>query len=72
MRANDHVPAVLTGKNKAKPSIGGYLTMGGEDEAAYYVEEWGFDWVTTPGAIEWLTKIAAERASTRPKRPSEH
>jgi tetratricopeptide (TPR) repeat protein len=72
LRANDYVPAVLTGSKKAEPSIGGYLTMGGEDEAAYYVEEWGFDWVTTPRAIEWLTKIAAERAPTRPKRPHEH
>ena len=33
LRANDHVPAVLTGKKKAKRSIGGYLTMGGEDES---------------------------------------
>lgn len=69
LRANNHIPAVLTGSKKAKPSIGGYLTIGGEDEAAYYVKEWGFDWVTTPGAIEWLTKIAAETAPARPKRP---
>ncbi len=72
LRANRHVPAVLTGSKKAKPSTSGYLTMGGEDEAAHYVEEWGFDWLTTPGAIDWLTKIAAERAPTRTKRPSEH
>jgi len=70
LRANNHIPAVLTGSKKAKPSIGGYLTMGGEDEAAHYVEEWGFDWVTTPGAIDWLTKIAAEGARAHPKRPS--
>src|SRR6266487_585120 len=72
LRANRHVPAVLTGRKKAKPSTNGYLTMGGEVEAAHYVEEWGFDWLTTPGAIDWLTKIAAERAPTRTKRPSEH
>ena len=60
LRANSHIPAVLTGNKKAKPSIGAYLTMGGEDEAVHYAEQWGFDWVTTPGAIEWLTKIAAE------------
>ena len=24
----------------------------------------GFDWVTTPGAVDWLAKIAADMAST--------
>jgi hypothetical protein len=42
LRANRHVPAVLNGK-KASPSTSGYLTMGGEDEAAHYFQEWGFD-----------------------------
>jgi tetratricopeptide (TPR) repeat protein len=70
--ANNHVPAVLAGAKKAKSSTNGYMTMGGEDEAAYYVEEWGFDWVTTPGAVDWLTKVAAEMASTRTERRSVH
>jgi hypothetical protein len=68
LRANGHVPAVLKGTKKAKPSTSGYLTMRGADEAAHYFEEWGFEWVTTPGAIDWLTKIAAEGASTRATR----
>ena len=34
-----------------KSSSSGYLTMGGEDEAAHYVQEWGFDWLTTPRSI---------------------
>jgi tetratricopeptide (TPR) repeat protein len=67
---NSHVPAVLTGTKKAKPSTNGYITMGGEDEAAYYVEEWGFYWLTTPGAADWLTKVAAEMASARTERQS--
>ena len=67
LRANKHVPAVLNGK-KAKPSTSGYLTMGGEDEAAYYFQEWGFEWITTPGAVDWLTKIAAGRAPTQATR----
>jgi hypothetical protein len=71
-KANSHVPAVLAGTKKAKPSTDGYLTMGGENEAAHYVEEWGFDWHTTPGAIDWLTKIAAEMASTKTERRSVH
>jgi len=38
LKANPHVPAVLTGAQKAKPSTNGYVTMGGEDEAAHHVE----------------------------------
>lgn len=71
-KANSHVPAVLAGTKKAKLSTDGYLTMGGEDEAAHYVEEWGFDWHTTPSAIDWLTKIAAEMASAKTERRSVH
>ena len=71
-KANSHVPAALAGMKKAKPSTNGYVTMGGEDEAAHYVDEWGFDWLTTPGAVDWLTKIAAEMASTRTAQRSVH
>jgi tetratricopeptide (TPR) repeat protein len=63
-RRNKHVPAVLAGAKKAKPSTNGYVTMGGEGEAADYCGEWGFDWLTTPGAVDWLTKIAAEMATS--------
>jgi tetratricopeptide (TPR) repeat protein len=72
LRANKFVLAFLTNNKKTKPPVTGYLTMGGEDEAAHYVEEWGFDWLTTPGAIEWLGKISAETASAQPKRPAKH
>jgi tetratricopeptide (TPR) repeat protein len=71
-KANSHVPAILIGTKKANPSTNGYLTMGGEDEAAHYVEEWGFDWHTTPRAIDWLTKVAAEMASTMTEQRSVH
>ena len=63
-RRNQHVPAVLVGAKEPKPSTNGYVTMGGKDEAAHYVREWGFAWLTTPGAVDWLTKVAAEIAST--------
>ena len=66
------IPAVLAGTKKAKPSRNGYVTTGGEDEAAHYAEEWGFDWLTTPGAIDWLTKIVAELASSPTERRSVH
>jgi hypothetical protein len=39
--------------------------MGGENEAAHYVDEWGFEWLTTPGAVEWLNRIAAKMASVQ-------
>ena len=67
-RRNKHVPAVLAGAKKPKPSTNGYVTMGGEDEAAHYYGEWGFDWLTTPGAVNWLTEVAAEMASTTEQR----
>jgi hypothetical protein len=38
-QANDHVPAVLAGAQPLVASRNGYITMGGEDEAADYVEE---------------------------------
>lgn len=69
--ANRHVPAVLTGRKRAKPTKNGYLTVGGEDEAAHYVEEWGFDWLTTPGATDWLTRIATAGAPRQKKGSSD-
>jgi tetratricopeptide (TPR) repeat protein len=72
LSANSHVPAALAGAKKVKSSTSGYITMGGEDEAAHYVQEWGFDWLTTPGAVDWLTKVAAEMASTPTQRRSVH
>lgn len=52
--SNVHVPAALAGTKKVK--FPGYYSMGGEDEAAYYLEEYGFAWRDTPGAIEWLVE----------------
>jgi len=65
--ANRHVPAVLIGSKKARPSTSGYLSMGGEDEAAYYAEKWGSEWLATPGAIEWLTEMTAQRTPAAAK-----
>ena len=57
--ANPHVPAVLSGAKRPKPSVDGYVTLGGEDEAAHYAEESGSAWRNTPGALEWLIRITA-------------
>jgi hypothetical protein len=54
--ANSHVPGVLSGKQPLVASMDGYITMGGEDEAADYVEENGKVWQSTPGAVEWLVE----------------
>ena len=73
LRSNRHVPGALAGTKKVKSSSSGYLTMGGEDEAAHYVQEWGFDWLTPPGAVDWLTTVAAEIAPSAPtQRRSAH
>ena len=56
-QSNDHVPAVLAGTQPLAASRSGYITMGGEDEAAYYVEEYGDAWKAAPGAVEWLASV---------------
>lgn len=56
-QANDHVPAVLAGAQPLVASKNGYITMGGEDEVAYYVEEYGNAWKAVPGAVEWLARV---------------
>jgi tetratricopeptide (TPR) repeat protein len=63
--ANERVPAILAGTKPQVISDNGYITMGGPDEATYYVTECGPAWHRTPGAVAWLTKLAA---SLRPKR----
>ena len=63
--ANEHVPAILAGTKPAVNSNEGYITMGGPDEAAYYVTESGAAWHRTPGALAWLTKLAATLAPKR-------
>uniref|UniRef100_UPI0026226047 hypothetical protein n=1 Tax=uncultured Jannaschia sp. TaxID=293347 RepID=UPI0026226047 len=61
---NHHVPTLLARKNRIRYEDTGYYTLGGEDEAAYYVEEYGFAWSETPGAVDWLTE-ATKRLKPR-------
>ncbi len=60
LHANAHVAAALAGKSKSKPRKDDYITMGGVDEAAYYLEHWGKAWRSTDGAIDWLLRISAQ------------
>ncbi len=55
--ANSHVPGTLSGKQPLVASMDGYITMGGEDEAAYYVEEHGDAWRAAAGAVKWLADV---------------
>ncbi|TIS62301.1 tetratricopeptide repeat protein [Mesorhizobium sp.] len=66
--ANSHVPGVLSGKQPLVASMDGYITLGGEDEAANYIEENGQAWQATPGAIEWLTGVTASLLPKRARR----
>lgn len=52
--SNVHVPGILAGIEPPVLNENGYLTMGGPDEATYYVHEFGKAWKDTPGAITWL------------------
>jgi hypothetical protein len=57
--ANEHVPGILAGTVSPVVSDNDYITVGGADEATEYVAECGPAWHSTPGAVEWLTKIVA-------------
>jgi hypothetical protein len=70
--ANKHVPAILAGAKPPVNSDDGYLTMGGPYEAPYYVTECGAAWHRTPGAVAWLTKLAATLGPKRRTRSAVH
>ena len=71
LSSNQHVPAILAG---TKPPVvsRGYVTMGGADEATDYVAEFGSAWRGTPGAMEWLTKMASTLTPKRQAKPVVH
>lgn len=57
---NRHVPKLLARKGRVRFEDTGYYTLGGEDEAAYYIEEYGFAWKETPGAVDWLVEVTKD------------
>lgn len=59
LRGNRHVPAILSGASPGEP-LQGYLTLGGADEATWYVEQAGKAWRKTPGAVAWAVETAAQ------------
>lgn len=64
--SNRHVPAILAGIEPPVLNEGGYVTVGGPDEATYYVLEFGKAWKDTPGAIDWLIDKASPASPKRP------
>jgi tetratricopeptide (TPR) repeat protein len=72
LSANEHVPAILAGAEPEVRSDHGYITMGGPDEATYYVTECGAAWHRTPGAVPWLAKLAATLPPKRRTRATMH
>jgi hypothetical protein len=70
--ANEHVPAILASTKPPVISDDGYVTMGGPDEATYYVTECGPAWRRTPGAVAWLIKLAATLMPKRRTRATMH
>ena len=58
---NPHVPDILSG---AQPPVvlTDYVAVGEPSDATHYVAEFGAAWRRTPGAIAWLTGIAAASA----------
>ena len=51
---NPFVPDYLTGRKAIYRHTGDTITLGGEDEAVGYAEEYVQGWRLVPGAIEWL------------------
>lgn len=67
---NSYVPAVLARRSRVRIEEAGYYTLGGEDEAAYYLEEYGFAWNETPGAVDWLVEVTKDlKPRQRGRRP---
>jgi tetratricopeptide (TPR) repeat protein len=54
VESNSHVPAFLLGKCRLPNARPFFMTMGGKDEAIFYMAEYGSGWARTPGALEWL------------------
>lgn len=60
--ANQHVPGILSGAEPPVGSRDGYVTLGGADEATWYMEQYGPAWHATPGAVAWLAATCGDMA----------
>lgn len=55
--ANEHIPFLLAATSSIVSKDSGYLSMGGLDEAVFYVHHAGDAWRQTDGASEWLLAV---------------
>lgn len=59
LKYNEYVPAFLAGRRRVPSQPPDYITLGGPDEAAEYVQAQRHIWQRVPGALEWLKEIAS-------------
>ncbi|MFN8489756.1 MAG: hypothetical protein U0350_19380 [Caldilineaceae bacterium] len=58
LKMNPHVPAYLTGRKKIPVHLPPYIGFGDENEAVSYATSYLKHWRRTPGAVEWLKRVA--------------
>lgn len=63
---NQHVAKLLL-SNSVRYEDSGYYSLGHEDEAAYYVMEYGQAWKQTSGAVDWLFEVTGPLKTHRYK-----
>lgn len=71
LASNRHILPYLLGERRLPKQMPPFISPGGEDEAIYYVSEFGAGWALTPGAIDWLrVRAPAPKAAKRRARRS--
>lgn len=60
LASNRHVPAYLLGAKRLPRQMPDYVGFGDENEAIDYVDGNAAMWIETPGALNWLSRHAAE------------
>jgi tetratricopeptide (TPR) repeat protein len=60
LKGNPYVTGYLTGKKKIPTRLPDSIGFGDENEAIHYALGYFHHWRRTPGAVEWLKRIAAQ------------
>lgn len=58
LKHNKHVPAYLTGRKKIPVNLPAYIGFGDDNEASTYANSYLKHWRKTPGAVDWLKRVA--------------
>jgi tetratricopeptide (TPR) repeat protein len=67
LASNTHVLPYLSGKRRLPKQVPPYIGVGDDDEAVYYVTEFGAGWTLTPSALEWLSAQAPALMAPKPR-----